>query len=89
MTEQTEETEEEVPFTKEELVEIQLLMASIFRQINVLPLDKVIKAVDNALTIGQFIDPTLFIQKGKDAGRWLRIAKMFRTCRNDIRKEFE
>ncbi len=74
---------------EQELLDIQVRMAKVFREIRTLPLDKFIEETDTALTVAPLIDPTLYIQKGKDAERWLRIAKIFRTCRDTIRKEFK
>ncbi len=74
---------------EQELLDIQVRMAKVFREIRTLPLDPFIKQSEYALTVAPFIDPTLFMKKGKDAEIWLRIAKIFRTCRDTIRKEFE
>lgn len=73
---------------EQEIIDIQVTMASIFRQINVLPLDDLIEKTDKALTFAPFFDPTLWINKQEDANRMLRIAKAFKACRDAINIEF-
>jgi len=75
--------------SEQEYLQMQITMGVIFRQIKALPLDKVIPEVDRALTLGPLLDPTLYMKKADDAQRWLRIMKIYRTCRDSIAKEFK
>lgn len=78
----------EAPFTEEELIKLQFTMAATFRAIHALPLDRFIQETGHALIMGPILDPTLYIQKGNDAERMLRIAEAFRKCRDEIKEEF-
>lgn len=74
---------------EQKYLEIQITMGSLYRKIKELPLDETIQEVDRVTTLGPLLDPTLWMKKGEDAERWLRIMRAFRTCRNTIAKEFE
>lgn len=70
-------------------VQLQITMGTIFKQINVLPLDELIEQTQRALDFVPFFDPTLWMKKNEDAERMLRIAKAYKLCRDTIAKEFK
>ncbi len=71
------------------LLNVQLKLAEAFRILRTIPLDQFINEMDQALSFGPFIDPTLFMKKADDGARWMRIARAFQDCRNKVKDEFK